>query len=400
MIKILHKTFIFIVILKRILFNAVNYCLIYYQLSVLKIDIYNFNFSDFRIRILGFLNAHRLNDTSLSYFYSQRAAKTTLYASVYSFLTQSMIGGGNNLDENSRGKWKNYFDSFQNEIDGLFYDENIDNNLYKDSDWWGARHLALHIVTAYSHLNCVPKFKFNFLIKYYDQNYIKAWLDSYDWNTYELCNGDLDNKIMNVTCLLQFQRDAWNDTMSGSSVEYIKEYLISKINKSTGVWGNFDFQNKSQRSRIIQFAYHLFPIFFYDNYFDFDIKKIVRLTLKTQNKFGGYGVSFNSSACEDMDSLFILIKFYNYVDYNLRGEINQSLLKAFNWILLNQVKDGGFVFKRGEQFVYGHLNTSSWSDQGALMPTWFRTLSLIYLFDHFNINYDYNKISSPGYEFY
>jgi len=41
--------------------------------------------------------------------------------------------------------------------------------------------------------------------------------------------------------------------------------------------------------------------------------------------------------------------------------------------------NGGFVFRRGEQMVYGHELMSSKANESAMFPTWLRTLSLAYL---------------------
>jgi len=127
---------------------------------------------------------------------------------------------------------------------------------------------------------------------------------------------------------------------------------------------------------MVQFAYHLFPIFFYDGGFDFDADRIVRIVLRTQNKFGGFGVKPNSSACEDIDSIDLLIRFHPFVSSDLQKQIDAALNKAFSWVIINQVEDGGFVFRVNERFEYGHLQMKSSVNQGAFFPTWFRTLSL------------------------
>ncbi len=67
------------------------------------------------------------------------------------------------------------------------------------------------------------------------------------------------------------------------------------------------------RSRIVRFVYHLLVIFFYDGDYEFDWFKIVDLVLVTQNNLGGYGVKSNSSVCEDIDSIDILLRAFPYV---------------------------------------------------------------------------------------
>lgn len=79
--------------------------------------------------------------------------------------------------------------------------------------------------------------------------------------------------------------------------------------------------------------------------------------------------------------------------------IHLSLRRAFIWVLANQVNDGGFVFRLYESFRYGSDNTSSKSNEGAMLPTWFRTLSLTYLARFLNTESGFVLTRCPGYEF-
>ncbi|MFM6474344.1 MAG: hypothetical protein ACKPGH_12755, partial [Dolichospermum sp.] len=232
---------------------------------------------------------------------------------------------------------------------------------------------------------------------YYDPKYIENWLSDFDWQSVIGMTDDIDNKIMNIGCLLQYQRDTWNDRQAGEAVSFLQDYLSKRINPETGMWGYYDVNNPYQLSRMVQFAYHLFPLFFYDK---IPIKypdRIVKYVLATQNKVGGFGVQLNSSACEDIDSIDLLCRLSPFVSEQQKKEIDKSLKKALNWVLCNQVKDGGFVFRLYEPFKYGHKETSSTENQGGLFPTWFRILSLAYLARYFKscpfyINY------APGLE--
>jgi len=159
-----------------------------------------------------------------------------------------------------------------------------------------------------------------------DLDIIESWLDSFNWFSSSSC--DIDNKIMNIGCLLQYSRDEWDDNQAHDAIEFIKQYLLEKINPSTGIWTSDNPDNPEQLSRMVQFSYHLFPLFFYDNYYEFDCNQIIGLVLKTQNKFGGFGVKSNSSACEDMDSIDLLIRFRPYVDEKYKQYIDSALRKA------------------------------------------------------------------------
>jgi hypothetical protein len=110
----------------------------------------------------------------------------------------------------------------------------------------------------------------------------------------------------------------------------------------------------------------------------------------------GFGVQINSSACEDIDSIDLLCRLSPFVPHR-KKEIDQALTKAINWVLCNQVGDGGFVFRLHEPFIYGHQQTSSQKNQGAMFPTWFRLLSLAYLTRYFGMS-QFKITVAPGLE--
>lgn len=146
---------------------------------------------------------------------------------------------------------------------------------------------------------------------------------------------------------------------------------------------------------MIQFAYHLFRLFFYDHETIPNAEKIIDITLSSQKKYGGFGEKQNSSACEDIDAIDILVYLSRQSNYR-KDDITKALRHAFVFILSNQNDDGGFVFRRDEPFWYGSDIMSSKKNESALFPTWFRTLSLAYICDYLGIG-DYNIIKCPGY---
>lgn len=355
-----------------------------------------FDFDIFKSEILAFMRALKCNDSKFAYRYSVDATKPTVYSSVYACMMLSLLGEIDIIPDKEKDEWAEYFDSFQSESDGLFYDPNINNNLYNDTDWWGARHLALHLITAYNALGKTPKYRFKFLQRFSTQSVV-GWLDSYDWHSSCLGRSDIDNKIMNVGCLLQYQRDFFGDDEAASAIIRIKSYLKQKIDPQTGLWGRFDTSNPHERSRMIQFAYHLLPIFFYDGDYNFDAETIVKLSIKTQNRHGGYGVKLNSSACEDIDSIYLINNLRQYCSTETQNLASDSINRGLNWILLNRSRDGGFVFRLFEPLEYGHPEMSSKINNGGMFPTWFRLLSIAQICKNLNNNRFVIK-NSPGLE--
>ena len=128
--------------------------------------------------------------------------------------------------------------------------------------------------------------------------------------------------------------------------------------------------------------------YFYDKREVLYKEKILNLTLKTQNKLGE---KLNSSACEDIDSVDLLIHLSD--SHNI--EVKQSLKKAFAWILSNQNSDGGFVFRRNEPMWYGHEIMTAKKNESHFLASWFRTLSLVKLTKELDLDngFIYTKIS-------
>ena len=91
------------------------------------------------------------------YRYSKSTCAATLYSTVYACLIKSITGEIGELSENEKDQWAEYLNQFQSEKDGLFRDPVISNPIFEETDWWGARHLLLHIMPAYISIKRIPK---------------------------------------------------------------------------------------------------------------------------------------------------------------------------------------------------------------------------------------------------
>lgn len=149
----------------------------------------------------------------------------------------------------------------------------------------------------------------------------------------------MSNEIQNYGTMLQYSRDFFNDQRCDRMLEILFDYLDEKQDSETGLWGP-PFNNKLYLSRGVQSAYHFLLLYFYDNK---EIKyedRIIDSYLKTQNKFGGFEIKLNSSACEDIDSIDILSRLYFVTDYK-KHEIKKSLEKHLNgyWSIKMRMED-------------------------------------------------------------
>jgi hypothetical protein len=338
---------------------------------------------------------------SWGYLYSKSSNKPTLYGTVYALMTKSILGIDIISNKEESISLEEYLNSFQDPSSGLFIDPLIDSKFFRESNWWGSKHLAVHVCAIYTYFNLKPTYRFSFLDEYYSDSFIDEWLNRFDWNSQNIGDTDIDNEIMNVCSLMQFVRDRNlpDANKAKESLIYIKSKLLGYRNIHT-LWGGFDISDPAERSRMVQFAYHLLVIFAYDDDLGlFDSNLIIDICLMTQNKVGGFGVKLNSSACEDIDSIDLMIRFASMSDPERRIRIEQSLKKSLTWIYFNKDRYGGYKFKFGEPFIYGHKLVGSGILEGGLMPTWFRTLSLAYIYNFLNINNNFKLKRTPGYEF-
>jgi len=216
---------------------------------------------------------------------------------------------------------------------------------------------------------------------------------------------------MNVGTILQYSRDFHHDDRAGRAVEFLLDWLDGHhINASSGMWGSFDLSVPVNRSRAVQAAYHWWALYFYDRHPIPCVERAIDTVLATQNASGGFGCGVHnsdepikSSACEDIDSIDPLARMMTQTDYR-RTDIQCALERAMDWVVKNQMPDGGFVFMLDRPFEYGHAELASGKNVGAIFPTWFRTLSLAILGkalpNTWLGKYPWNFVRCPGYQFW
>ena len=287
----------------------------------------------------------------------------------------------NKIAEDEKKEIIKYIQQFQSPKDGFFYDKAILNDLFYNSDWWGARHLVCHVLPVLNILQSEPNYPFAVTKQYDSPAKISKWLAQL---SHLGTSSDFDNQIMNIATLLQYARDHFNDSKAGNALEYLIAQICSKINSREGLWIPPKDQYTSQEISVkVQFAYHLYVILCNEGEKILYPEKLLKWVLSTQNKLGGFGISLNSSACEDIDSIYLLVKLYKM---GLAEEkIYAALKRAFLWSFANWNSDGGFVFRRNEIFCYGHQNMTSIINESNLFATWFRLQSLAYLSQVLNI---------------
>ena len=338
-----------------------------------------------RSRTLAYTEAQRLPGTPYGrYRYARDSAGETLYSSCYAAMTRHLYGELNAISARQRGEWIDYLQSHQDE-DGLFCDPAIfGEGWYKDDPLTcGRSHLTCHVIVALTCLGAVAGKPIRWSDQFHQPGTIEEWLAERNWDERVDSTG---NEVMNVGTLLQYARDFEDDARAGRTLEALLHWMESNhLNAETGLWGSLDISEPVKRSRAVQGAYHFWPLWTYDKRPIPYVQQAADSVLATQNPRGGFGWGvhnrdepFNSSACEDIDSIEPLFRFLQTSDYR-REDILGSLERALPWVPSNQNDDGGFVFMRDRAFEYGHPLMRSGRNESAMFPTWFRTLTLAYL---------------------
>ncbi|MDW7973207.1 MAG: hypothetical protein RMI01_08420 [Thermodesulfovibrio sp.] len=364
------------------------------RIEKLKLDI-----RELREKTLNFVSNMMMKGEQYGmYKYSASKNKPILYASCYAALIRHLYKDLDNITIKEKNSWINYIQSFQCE-DGIFRDPAIKNDIAEDSDWWGWRHLTLHAIMALSALGAKPKRRFKAIEAFKSLDYTIKWLQSQDWVEDPAMTS---NKVQNFFTMLQYMRDFMGEDWADKTLAKIYEWLNNNANPETGSW-HVKFATLVDVSNAVQTGYHIWLLYFYDRQEPPYKKKIIDLCLKSQNSLGGFGVPLNSSACEDIDSIDPLCRLYFISDYK-KEDIKYSIKKALSWVLVNLNEDGGFVFRRYEPFFYGHELMFSRKDESSMFPTWFRTLSLVYISkvlndDLFFKSFEFDFLNCPVFNF-
>ena len=354
-----------------------------YEVDIATIS--EFDFARLRNQVLQFVNS--LRDENGEFRFASSSKKPCLYATVYGYLIYDLIG---ELDETSHIWLKDYLDSFQIE-NGLFYDDRNYTSIYDEGDGWGARHLALHIIILYESINSTPKYNFSFLEKFHDKDNVKEWIQNLNWKN----AWGASNAVMNIGCLLQYQRDYLHSDI-GDGLEYIIDWLETNMIEGMPLWHEGQLSNETALLDSIRASYHLLPILVYEGFSFNDTERINKLIISAQNKWGGFDFTRISSACHDIDALDPLIRL------NKKGDpkVEKTLILALNNIMFNHNDDGGFVFSRDKDgFCYGGCeNLRSLPNESNIFGTWFRLVSILEILDYFNAM-KFSRHQVPGYEY-
>jgi hypothetical protein len=117
-------------------------------------------------------------------------------------------------------------------------------------------------------------------------------------------------------------------------------------------------------------------VYYHENHPIRNLRGLVDTVLELQHPDGGFNPRGNGGACEDVDSVDILVNLYKRSDYR-RAEIRCALRQCLRHILALQNPDGGFPYNR--DCPQSHMDvpgTQAPPNQSIMFATWFRVHTL------------------------
>jgi hypothetical protein len=321
--------------------------------------------------VVSYVNSMRVyrGGNLIGYRFSACSPTATIYGTVASVLLKHLLSFGRRAVQEELSLIR----SAQRE-NGLFYDPAMDTPLAWHEDWWGFRHLTLHCITALALYDEPCNYPVDQLPELRSEADFGRLIAGLDWGTKVAFTS---NTVQNYGVFLQYARDFQNSTNATKLCSILIEDLDRRVDPITGLWGKLDLEQPALRSESIQAAYHFWLVYFYDRIAPPHMDKAVEWILATQNPCGGYGVTWNSSCCESIDSIDPLARLLETFRGHYRAQIKRSLERALADAMTTLNTDGGFTFRRGASMAYGDsASTYQAVDQSSTFFTWFRMLSI------------------------
>ncbi len=308
-------------------------------------------------------------------FASSPAGEETLYASTFACMILHYTGHLAELSPAEKEAWAAYLNQWQDSATGYFNGPELvpeEIKSRKHSFEHVSQHLAAHVLPALSLLGAKPKFPLSFAHTFLDLNYLQQWLDARDWRDAWLEG----NNLIFVGQFLVHLRDVERQPGAQAALDLYFDWLDAHIDPATGLWGSNGFCSPVTA---LYGGYHQLIVYYFENRKVLYPERLIDVALSLQHADGGFHPDGGGGACEDTDTVDILVNMYKQVNYK-RPQIRRALRRGLHHILQRQMPDGGFVYRLDKPFVHmGIQKTKSAANHSNLFPTWFRihTLALI-----------------------
>lgn len=295
--------------------------------------------------------------------------KSTLYGTCYALLGKLYLGDRRPPSQTTR----EFLRELQDTDSGLMIGPELSDFEAPPGVMHDREHLLFHSTCA-----AIPVLQqFQIPLKYpifaahrfCDVDYLQSWLNQRDWK-----NAWFEgNNILFVGQLLVYLRDFEQAAGAGAALDVWFQWLDQQVDPTTGLWGTNGY---CATDAAVYGGYHQLLVYYHENRDLTSPERLVDTVLDLQHSDGGFNPHGNAGACEDVDSVDILVNVYKRRDYR-RADIRHALRRCVRHILATQNEDGGFPYKRDcPQSHMGIPGTDAGPNVSTTFPTWFRVHTL------------------------
>ena len=318
-------------------------------------------------KAIEFLNY--LVDPSTGGSSSVPGGNTTLYGTCYSALAKNYVQRDAVISDQTR----QYLLDQQDPESGLMIGPELRNYHPSSHSVHDREHLLLHLTCAalptLHHFGLRPRYEIRAAHRFCELDYLSEWLDNRN-----LRNAWLEgNNLLFVGQLLVHLRDVENCVDAQPALDCWFDWLDRNLDPATNLWGTNGYCAEAEA---VYGGYHQLLVYYHENRPLVNQHGLIDTVLGIQHWDGGFNQAGNGGACEDVDSVDILVNLYKRCDYK-RAEIRNALTRCVNHILQTQNVDGGFPYSRNcKQSHMGIPGTAAPPNTSTTFATWFRIHTL------------------------
>jgi hypothetical protein len=310
-----------------------------------------------------------LHDEATGGIRSVPGGPATLYGTCYGLLARHYLGERVEIPERTR----QFIEQGQDPQTGLFTGPELRNFQARPGALHDREHLQFHLTCAA--LPACEQFGIRVLhpltevLRFCDRDHLQAWLQARDLRRawFE------GNNLLFAGQLLVYARDRLADPRAPAALDTWFAWLDRHADPATSLWGS---NGMCSMAEAVYGGYHQLLVYYHEMRPVANPAGLVDAVLGLQHADGGFSPGGNAGACEDVDSVDILVNQYKQTDHR-RREIRGALRKCIRHILAQQNPDGGFPYTRHRaQTHMGIPGTDAPANVSAMFPTWFRIHTL------------------------
>ncbi len=295
---------------------------------------------------------------------------TTLYGTAYAWMSLHYLG---HREESLKHSFETLVDQYSDPSTGLLLGPELSTFPEPLGSLHSLEHLQFHLTcsavlpVASEIEKILPKI--HVAQGYSDIENLEVWQQKVDWK-----NAWFEgNNILFVGQLLVYLRDVENHPDAQNALNHWFAWLEKELDPATSLWGTNGY---CETAAAVYGGYHQLLVYWHEDHPIQNPKGLVDAVLSLRHHDGGFNPRGNAGACEDVDSVDILVNCYKRWDYR-RAEIRVALGLCVDHILASQNPDGGFPYNRDKpQSHMGIPGTEADPNVSCTFPTWFRIHTL------------------------